>query len=76
MTEEPAAYNTGPKPANEPQSPEGFTHPLRPDACACQQQRDDDVRFLAVTLRQGLKLIVTAIEKRYGLEDRRGDRAA
>lgn len=35
----------------------------------------DDIRFLAMLIRQGLKLIVVGIEKRYGLDEKR-DRAA
>ena len=31
--------------------------------------KDDDVRWLALLIRQGLKLIVTGIERRYGLCD-------
>ena len=32
-------------------------------------RQDDDVRWLALTIRQGLKLIVRMIEKRYGLDE-------
>lgn len=31
--------------------------------------KDDDVKWLALLIRQGLKVIVAGIEKRYGLED-------
>lgn len=34
----------------------------------CQRQRDD-VKWLALLIRQGLKLIVSGIERRYGLRD-------
>jgi hypothetical protein len=39
-----------------------------------QPGRDDDVKWLALLIRQGLKIIVAGIEKRYGLEDWRKDR--
>lgn len=32
-----------------------------------QQERESDVRWLALLIRQGLKLIVVGIEKRYDL---------
>lgn len=32
------------------------------------QAKHDDVRWLAMLIRQGLKLIVAGIEKRYGLD--------
>jgi hypothetical protein len=32
-----------------------------------QRQDDDRVRWLALLIRQGLKLIVAGIERRYGL---------
>lgn len=32
-------------------------------------KRDDDLRWLALLIRQGLKLIVTGIETRYGLAE-------
>lgn len=38
--------------------------------CACQQGREDSVKWLALLLRQGLNLIVIGIEKRYGIEDK------
>lgn len=44
--------------------------PIRPE-CACDQKcRDleEQDRWLALLIRQGLKVIVTGIEKRYGLE--------
>ena len=31
--------------------------------------KDDDVKWLALLIRQGLKLIVVGIERRYGLCD-------
>jgi hypothetical protein len=38
---------------------------------------DDDVKWLALLIRQGLKLIVVGIERRYGLcEDTKEKRAA
>lgn len=45
--------------------------PIRPEP-----KQSDDVRWLALTIRQGLKLIVVAIEKKYGLESDRDKRAA
>ena len=35
--------------------------------CGCQK-RDDEVKWFALLVRQGLKTIVVGIEKRYGLE--------
>lgn len=32
----------------------------------CQRKQDDDVRWLALLIRQGLKVIVAGIDKRYG----------
>lgn len=42
--------------------------------CACQREREDDTRWLALLVRQGLLLIVRGVERRYGLgtgKDRR-----
>ena len=36
----------------------------------------DDVKWLALLIRQGLKLIVVGIERRYGLDDGKEKRAA
>ncbi len=33
----------------------------------CERQKNDDLRWLALLIRQGLKVIVVGIEKRYGL---------
>lgn len=33
----------------------------------CEQQKNDDLRWLALLIRQGLKVIVVGIEQRYGL---------
>jgi len=44
----------------------------RPD---CQCARDEEVRWLAITVRRGLLTIVRAIEIRYQIEDK-GKRAA
>lgn len=39
--------------------------------------KDDDIKWLALLLRQGLKLIVSGIERHYGLaEDGKEKRAA
>lgn len=35
----------------------------------CREQQKDDVRWLAVLIRQGLKVIVVGIERRYGLRE-------
>jgi hypothetical protein len=40
------------------------------------QPEDDSAKWLALLLRQGLKLIVSGIEKRYGLCDDKERRAA
>ncbi len=37
---------------------------------------NDDVKWLALLLRQGLKLIVAGIEARYGIGGGKQDRAA
>ncbi len=60
--------------------PPKVRHPLIRTApegpvCACQREREDEVRWLAILIRQGLKLVVVGIEKRYGIEDK-GGRAA
>lgn len=52
------------------------THPLirkAPEgpACACQREREDDVKWLAILIRRGLLTICKAIEVRYGVDDRR-----
>lgn len=33
----------------------------------CEKQKNDDLRWLALLVRQGLKVIVVGIEQRYGL---------
>lgn len=33
----------------------------------CEQQKDNEIRWLALLIRQGLKVIVVGIEQRYGL---------
>ena len=38
-----------------------------------EEQRDDDVRWLALTIARGLKLIVREIEKRYQTGDHRAN---
>lgn len=65
-------------PSDDPQP--RFQHPLiRPAAddapCSSQHEREDEVRWLALLVRQGLQLVVAGIEKRYGLEDHRKNRA-
>ncbi len=45
----------------------------RPD---CRCARDDEVKWLALLVRQGLKLVVVGIEKRYGVGDEKEKRAA
>lgn len=44
----------------------------------CEQcrRRDEELRWFVMLVRQGLKLIVAGIESRYGLNERRADRAA
>lgn len=37
--------------------------------CDHCQRRDDDLRWLALLIRQGLKVIVVGIERRYGLRE-------
>ena len=44
--------------------------PIRCDRPDCRCARDEEVRWLALLLRQGLKLVVVGIEKRYGIEDK------
>ncbi len=36
--------------------------------CGCQHKHNEDVKWFALLVRQGLKTIVVGIEKRYGLE--------
>ena len=38
--------------------------------------RNDDIRWLALVIRQGLKLIVTEIERHYELDKKQDRRAA
>lgn len=47
------------------------THPQK---CPCQQRHDDHVRWLALLLRQGLKVIVAGIDERYGESRKERDR--
>jgi len=49
--------------------------PIRCDRPDCQCRPDDEVKWLAVTVRRGLLVIVRAIEIRYQIEDK-GKRAA
>lgn len=50
--------------------------PRKPPCERCQDQRDS-TRELALLIRQGLKLIVVGIERKYGLtEQQKHDRAA
>ncbi len=44
--------------------------PIRCDRPDCRCERDDEVKWLALLVRQGLKLVVVGIEKRYGIEDK------
>ncbi len=46
--------------------------PIRCDHPDCRCARDDEVKWLALLLRQGLKLVVVGIERRYGIEDKSG----
>ena len=50
-----------------PTPPPGPTRCDRPD---CRCDRDDEVRWLAITVRRGLLTIVRAIEIRYQIEDK------
>lgn len=49
--------------------------PIRCDRPDCRCERDEEVRWLAITVRRGLLTIVRAIEIRYQIEDK-GKRAA
>ncbi len=45
--------------------------PIRCDRPDCRCARDaEEIRWLVLLVRQGLKLIVVGIEKRYGIEDK------
>lgn len=44
--------------------------------CERCERRDDDLRWLALLIRQGLKLIVAGIERRYGIGEHKQERAA
>lgn len=44
-----------------------MTEPLRFETRP--KPKDDDIKWLALLIRQGLKLIVSGIEQRYGLDD-------
>jgi len=44
--------------------------PIRCDRPDCQCARDEEVKWLAVTVRRGLLVIVRAIEIRYQIEDK------
>jgi len=48
---------------------------LEQGRCPCQQDHDD-VRELAMLIRQGMKLIVAGIERKYALGDAKDQRAA
>lgn len=37
--------------------------------CEQQNTKNDDIRWLALLVRQGLKIIVVGIERRYGLRE-------
>ncbi len=49
--------------------------PKHPLIRSLDEQKQDEVKWLALLVRQGLKLIVVGIEKKYGIEERR-DKAA
>lgn len=38
--------------------------------CACRQEREDDVRWLAHLIRRGLKVIIAGIDEVYGESER------
>jgi len=44
--------------------------PIRCDRPDCRCARDDEVKWLAITVRRGLLVIVRAIEIRYQIEDK------
>ena len=56
-------------------------HPLIRRACECEcvprapDEEADEMRELALLIRQGLKLIVVGIEKKYGLDDKKSKAA-
>lgn len=53
------------------------TTPPKPTPITCQcGAKDDDTKWLALLVRQGLKLIVVGIEKRYNIGDEKDRRAA
>lgn len=44
--------------------------PIKPDPTPCSCDHDHDEKWLALLIRQGLKLIVVGIERHYGLQER------
>jgi len=44
--------------------------PIRCDRPDCRCVRDDEVKWLAITVRRGLLVIVKSIEARYGITDK------
>ncbi len=53
--------------ADQQSTPSASIRCDRPD---CRCARDDEVKWLAITLRRGLLTIVRAIEIRYQIEDK------
>lgn len=39
------------------------------ECCDRREEREEDARWLAMLIRQGLKVIVVGIERRYGLRE-------